>query len=90
MIPRRHVATWFDATPDERAALVRLLDAARAWLDERHRPDRYNIGGAAGPTIAHLHLHLIPRYRGDRANRRGGVRGVMPERQWYPSEGEAP
>ena len=61
-------------------------------LDERFAPDGYNIGinvgEAAGQTILHLHLHLIPRYWGDCANPRGGVRGVIPARQSYPAEGE--
>jgi diadenosine tetraphosphate (Ap4A) HIT family hydrolase len=48
-----------------------------------------NIGEAAGQTIMHLHVHLIPRYRGDCPDPRGGVRGVIPSKQWYPQEGEA-
>lgn len=82
---RRHVATYFEATQAERAALFELIEAAKALLDERFQPAGYNIGinvgAAAGQTIAHLHVHLIPRYPGDVADPRGGVRGVIPARQ---------
>jgi diadenosine tetraphosphate (Ap4A) HIT family hydrolase len=64
-----------------------LIDAAKALLDERFQPAGYNIGinvgAAAGQTIAHLHVHLIPRYPGDVADPRGGVRGVIPDKQKY-------
>jgi diadenosine tetraphosphate (Ap4A) HIT family hydrolase len=88
ILPLRHVATWFEATADERAALLALVDEGKRMLDERHAPDGYNIGinvgVAAGQTVMHLHVHLIPRYRGDVADPRGGVRGVIPQRQHYP------
>jgi diadenosine tetraphosphate (Ap4A) HIT family hydrolase len=87
----RHVATWFEATDEERAALLALIDEGKRLLDERHAPDGYNIGinvgEAAGQTVVHLHVHLIPRYRGDVADPRGGVRGVIPQRQHYPTGG---
>lgn len=84
---RRHVDTYFEATQAERAALFELIDAAKALLDERFQPAGYNIGinvgAAAGQTIAHLHVHLIPRYPGDVADPRGGIRGVIPHKQKY-------
>jgi diadenosine tetraphosphate (Ap4A) HIT family hydrolase len=87
ILPRRHVPEFFEASASERAALIELLDAGKRLLDQRFRPDGYNIGvnvgAAAGQTIMHLHLHLIPRYRGDVAEPRGGVRGVIPARQTY-------
>jgi hypothetical protein len=70
--------TWFDANVEERTALFKAMDAAKAIIDKDHRPDAYNIGincgAAAGQTIFHLHVHLIPRYSGDVADPRGGVR----------------
>lgn len=87
VIPRRHVATWFEATPEEQAELLRTLDIARAAIEARHRPDGYNIGinvgEAAGQTVFHLHLHIIPRYAGDVPDPRGGVRHVIPGRGNY-------
>lgn len=87
LIPRRHVATLFDASREERVTLFDALEAVRAIIDERYRPDGYNIGinhgAAAGQTIFHLHLHLIPRYAGDVADPRGGVRFVIPNKANY-------
>lgn len=88
LLPFRHVATWFDASPEELHALLALVDAGKRYLDAKFQPDGYNlgvnVGEAAGQTIPHLHVHLIPRYRGDCAEPRGGVRGVIPSRQSYP------
>jgi diadenosine tetraphosphate (Ap4A) HIT family hydrolase len=65
----------------ERASMLALLAQAKAALDEALRPNGFNIGindgAAAGQTIAHLHLHLIPRFLGDAPDPRGGVRGVL-------------
>ena len=87
LIPFRHVAGLFDATDDEQAALLALVREAKALLDERFRPDGYNVGvnvgKTAGQTVMHLHVHVIPRYAGDMADPRGGVRGVIPERRVY-------
>ena len=52
-------------------------------LDERFHPDGYNVGEAAGQTVMHLHVHVIPRYAGDVADPRGGVWGAVPERRVY-------
>jgi ATP adenylyltransferase len=87
VVPRRHVANWFDASLEEQAALMRGLDVARARILERYQPDGFNIGinvgEAAGQTVFHLHLHLIPRYKGDVPDPRGGVRCVIPARARY-------
>lgn len=91
VVPRRHVATWFDATAEEQAALTRALSVARDIVAERHRPDGYNVGinvgEAAGQTVFHLHVHLIPRYSGDVADPRGGVRHVIPSKGNYLLDG---
>jgi diadenosine tetraphosphate (Ap4A) HIT family hydrolase len=90
ILPKRHVASYFEATAEEKSALLALLEVAKRLLDEQYAPDGYNIGvnvgEAAGQTIPHLHLHLIPRYLGDVAQPRGGVRGVIPDKQSYPEE----
>ena len=87
IIPRRHVETFFETTDDERLAMMKLLDEMKARLDREHKPDGYNIGinsgAAAGQTVMHLHIHLIPRYAGDKADPRGGVRWVLPEKATY-------
>jgi diadenosine tetraphosphate (Ap4A) HIT family hydrolase len=87
VIPRRAVATWFDATHEERVAIFALVDVVRSELDARRRPDGYNVGfnvgEAAGQTVFHLHVHVIPRYHGDVDDPRGGVRHVIPSRGNY-------
>jgi diadenosine tetraphosphate (Ap4A) HIT family hydrolase len=87
VIPVRHVASFFDTTPEERAAILSQLDAAKRQLEVECGPAGYNIGindgAAAGQTVGHLHIHLIPRYTGDRPDPRGGVRWVIPEKAHY-------
>ncbi len=71
----------------EKIELLALLDEAKHYLDSNHTPVGYNVGvnvgEAAGQTIFHVHLHFIPRYLGDTADPRGGVRGVIPSKQSY-------
>ena len=87
IIPRRHVRSFFELTPEEHAAICELIVEAKHVLDLEHKPDGYNIGvndgAAAGQTIMHLHVHLIPRYLGDTADPRGGIRWIIPERADY-------
>lgn len=87
IIPRRHVVSFFDLTQDERQDMFNMVDEVKRILDDRFHPDGYNIGvnigEAAGQSIFHVHLHLIPRYSGDVPNPRGGVRGVIPHKQSY-------
>ncbi|MBU1691656.1 MAG: HIT family protein [Gammaproteobacteria bacterium] len=87
IIPRRHVGSYFAATESERKSIHTLLDRAKADLDSEFKPDGYNIGindgEAAGQTVPHMHLHLIPRYSGDVGDPRGGVRWVIVERARY-------
>jgi diadenosine tetraphosphate (Ap4A) HIT family hydrolase len=87
LIPRRHVADWFETSAEERRDMLALADEARARLIRDLNPDGFNlgvnVGEAAGQTVFHVHLHLIPRYKGDSANPRGGVRGVIPGKQSY-------
>lgn len=87
IIPKRHVPTWFDATAEERREFMDAIDIAREHIQARFSPDGFNIGvnigEAAGQTIFHLHLHVIPRYRGDVDDPTGGVRHVIPARGNY-------
>ena len=88
IIPRRHVADPFALTDEEWSAIYDLLKEARALLDHRHQPDGYNVGinagAAAGQTVWHAHVHLIPRRAGDVKNPRGGVRRVLPSKCMHP------
>jgi len=87
VVPRRHVADFFSLTQEEQTAIWSLLPGARRVLEDSHHPAAYNIGvnagQAAGQTVAHVHIHLIPRYAGDVADPRGGLRWVLPERADY-------
>ena len=87
IVPKRHIGSFFEATAAERESLLRLLDEAKVALDAEFHPDGYNIGindgTAAGQTVPHLHIHLIPRYTGDIPDPRGGVRWVLPDKAQY-------
>src|SRR4030095_2946217 len=82
LVTRRHVASWFDATVAERQALTEGVDVARLEIRRRHAPDGFsigvNVGEAAGQTVPHLHVHVIPRYRGDVPDPRRGIRHAIP------------
>jgi diadenosine tetraphosphate (Ap4A) HIT family hydrolase len=81
VVPYRHVADYFEMTSDEKHAIVSLLDQAKGFVQEKFAPNGYNIGvnigKAAGQSRMHVHVHLIPRYHGDVADPRGGIRRVL-------------
>jgi diadenosine tetraphosphate (Ap4A) HIT family hydrolase len=87
IIPKRHVSDFFDLKPKEVEDLMSLLWQAKDRLGSDHRPDGFNVGvnidTAAGQTIPHVHIHLIPRYSGDVVDPTGGVRGVIPWKAKY-------
>ncbi|WP_081975754.1 HIT family protein [Amycolatopsis sp. MJM2582] len=82
LVPKRHVESYFALTESEHAEMYGLIRQARQMIDHHYHPDGYTIGvnegKAAGRTIDHLHIHLIPRYEGDVADPRGGIRHVLP------------
>jgi diadenosine tetraphosphate (Ap4A) HIT family hydrolase len=88
IIPRRHVESFFDLHGGERNAIFALLDEMKS--DIQHKDGTvagFNIGvnngETAGQSVPHVHVHLIPRRRGDVENPRGGVRGVIPRKASY-------
>lgn len=87
VIPKRHIGSWFEITPEEQSAMLNLLGTAKAVLEKEFKPDGYNIGindgPTAGQTVPHLHMHLIPRYKGDLEDPRGGVRWIIPGKAKY-------
>lgn len=87
IIPFRHFSNYFDATQHEKNAIWSLVEDMKHEIRQEHSPDGYNIGvnigRAAGQTIPHLHVHIIPRYEGDMDDPKGGIRGVIPKKQKY-------
>ncbi len=87
VIPKRVVPSYFDLSFREQSACWFLVNLVKEELQKTHNPDGFNVGinsgTAAGQTVPHCHIHIIPRYNGDMENPRGGVRGVIPEKQSY-------
>ena len=81
VVPKRHVADFFEMTPQEQLAVLELLNRAHRLIREKHSPAGFNIGAnigkAAGQNRMHVHVHLIPRYAGDVPDPSGGVRRVL-------------
>jgi HKD family nuclease len=87
VLPRRHATAWRDLNSDEKSAIWAAVDQGQTVISERFLPDGFNVGfnerAAAGQTVFHFHLHIIPRYAGDVADPRGGVRHVLPDKANY-------
>lgn len=87
IIPKRHISSFFDATREEQIALLDLVNQMQQVLINERSPDGFNVGinvgEAAGQTILHLHIHLIPRYVDDQPDPRGGVRWIFPDKAQY-------
>jgi diadenosine tetraphosphate (Ap4A) HIT family hydrolase len=87
IVPKRHVADYFELSIHEQRALWLVVNRCKALIQKRFNPDGFNVGinvgEMAGQSIFHVHIHLIPRYKGDVENPRGGVRGVIAEKQSY-------
>ena len=87
LIPKEHFETYFDLPDKYLKSIDTTIKQTKKILDEKFHPDWYNIGfncgETAGQTIMHFHIHIIPRYKGDVKNPRGGIRGVIPNKQNY-------
>jgi HKD family nuclease/diadenosine tetraphosphate (Ap4A) HIT family hydrolase len=93
IIPRRHTPTWVNLSSLEKAATWSAIDQGQAVISERFHPDGFNVGfnesSAAGQTVFHFHLHIIPRYEDNLAGTRGGIRHVIPDKANYLAAGES-
>ena len=87
LMPYRHTPDFFSLTPEEKLAMLDLLETCKEIIIENFRPDGYNIGmnigAAAGQTITHCHCHIIPRYIGDVTRPKGGIRSIVPGKRGY-------
>jgi diadenosine tetraphosphate (Ap4A) HIT family hydrolase len=87
IIPKLHFSSYFELDSEIQSACWDLINQSKELLEKKFSPSGYNIGininEAAGQTIEHAHIHLIPRYEGDVSNPKGGVRGVIPSKKEY-------
>ena len=94
IIPKRHIASLFDITEEEGMGIWKLLEEVKEELNKRFHPVGYNVGvnvgAAAGQTVFHLHVHVIPRYQGDVSDPRGGIRNIKKSLVPYTGDGEEP
>ena len=90
IIPRKHVASIFDLQKDDLEAIWLAVGEVRKKLQHELNPDGFNIGmndgEAAGQTVPHAHVHVIPRYADDVSDPRGGIRWILPSKADYWSE----
>ena len=87
IIPKRHTANYFDLSLEEQKDCIELLNRVKGIVQAKYNPAGFNVGininEAAGQTVPHVHIHLIPRYEDDVEEPRGGVRGVVPGKKNY-------
>lgn len=87
LIPKEHYETYFDLSDSLKEQIVYRIKDVKTILDSKYSPDGYNIGfncgEAAGQSVMHFHMHIIPRYIGDVESPRGGIRGCIPSKQNY-------
>lgn len=87
IITKRHTSNYFDLTLEEQIDCIKLLNRFKGIVQEKYNPAGFNVGininESAGQTVSHVHIHLIPRYKGDVEEPRGGVRGVVQQRMSY-------
>jgi diadenosine tetraphosphate (Ap4A) HIT family hydrolase len=87
IVSKRLVSNYFDLTLKEQTACWIVANKVKAILQEKFNPYGFTIGinvnAEAGQTMCHSHIHIIPRYKGDVENPRGGIRGVIPSKKEY-------
>jgi len=87
VVSKRHAEDYFDLNEEEVTCMWEMVASMRSFLEEEFSPQGFNVGfnvgEEAGQTIAHVHVHIIPRYTGDMNDPTGGVRHVIPERGKY-------
>lgn len=87
IVPKKHIKSFFDFKDSEIIELMKLAKKVKNIIDKKFKPDSYNIGvndwPAAGRTIEHTHLHIIPRHKGDVKDPRGGIRNIIPGKGKY-------
>jgi diadenosine tetraphosphate (Ap4A) HIT family hydrolase len=87
VIPKRHISNYFDLEKNEIDSIWEMVNKVKNLIDLKYEPQGYNIGfnvgKTAGQTVDHVHIHVIPRYRGDMEDPSGGVRHVIPEKGRY-------
>ena len=87
LVPKEHFETYFDLPDSYKESIDFRLKDIKAILDAKYHPDGYNIGfncgEASGQSVMHFHMHIIPRYKGDIENPRGGIRGCIPSKMKY-------
>ena len=90
LVPKRHVKSLCDLSSEEQSDFFPLLNQTRDTIQAEFQPDAFNIGVndgvMAGQTVSHLHIHLIPRYKGDTDDPRGGIRWIIPDKAKYWSD----
>ena len=87
VVPKRHVSKLENLTDFELQDMYVILQQSKLYIEENYSPDGFNIGinegEAAGQTVEHLHIHIIPRYEGDVVCPKGGIWGVIPDKKSY-------
>jgi len=87
VVPKKHIESFFEMTKKESSQMFEFTREIKKIIDKKFKPDAYNIGindgEYAGRTIHHLHVHIIPRYKGDVKNPKGGVRNIIPGKGKY-------
>jgi diadenosine tetraphosphate (Ap4A) HIT family hydrolase len=87
IVPLRHEPDFFSLSGEEQAAMWQLAELVRRRLQNELKPDGLNVGinvgAAAGQTVEHAHIHLIPRFTGDVPDPRGGVRWIIKDKARY-------